>query len=186
MQNSVLETLLVVDYMTEIYYFYSHNSLHDKKAYPKKIRVYCKLKNFECDDCGKICKTKQKIEQHIEIHLTRKKYKCGICQNKYKTKNGLVQHKLVHRDRGRFECRKCGKKFSKNWNLKVHIKRYHDDQKTKIFTPKQKSKNLTTSDLRNFSEKFECDRCGRFFRRKLSMFNHFRDFCGSVMINRCI
>ena len=47
---------------------------------------------WECTECGKLMKKKEKIELHIETHLEGFTNACGLCDKSHKTRRALQRH----------------------------------------------------------------------------------------------
>ena len=55
---------------------------------------------WQCKDCGRIGKQKDKLGMHVETHLTGYTHNCKFCERTYQTRNSLLVHKYTaHKDR---------------------------------------------------------------------------------------
>ena len=53
---------------------------------------------WKCTECGKLMKSKGKLEMHVEIHLEGFSHYCPQCGRSHKTRNSLQAHvSMVHR-----------------------------------------------------------------------------------------
>lgn len=113
-----------------------------RRALPKGR--YC------CEICGRTCKTKSHLRDHMISHSTEASYQCDICEKKFKYKSSLVQHLRKHSGDVPFKCDKCDAAFVKQSELKLH----------KI-THNPNSAN-------------ECHRCGMVLQDRASLRDHLR------------
>ncbi|XP_030031927.2 zinc finger protein 625-like [Manduca sexta] len=113
-----------------------------------------------CQHCGKVYKTKQAFQAHIqEFHYGALKEKlifiCNYCGKKYSQKSAIRVHIQFEHENGKFcECNWCKKKFSSVSKLKEHI----------ITHTKEK--------------RFTCRQCGGRFGTKMSLIYHTRTHTG--------
>ena len=64
----------------------------------EKIKDEEGISMWKCKDCGKILKSKGKLQMHVEIHLEGFSHICSHCGKSHKTRNAMQAHKsIVHR-----------------------------------------------------------------------------------------
>ena len=82
---------------------------------------------YPCEDCGKVFKTRFKLNQHISIQHTT-----GPKMPEYEPKTDIKkEHELVKLH----DCPKCEKSYEELKRLNKHISKHHrEDQKD--FSPK--------------------------------------------------
>ncbi|XP_055617081.1 uncharacterized protein LOC129762642 [Toxorhynchites rutilus septentrionalis] len=81
---------------------------------------------FECDQCGKKFKQKNKYRYHYAVKHKSEEVPCEICGKVLKHKDLLRSHMLIHR--ANYECHVCGKVLQKKYTLSVHM-RVHTNEK---------------------------------------------------------
>ncbi|XP_052872912.1 zinc finger protein OZF-like [Anopheles cruzii] len=109
-------------------------------------RVHGNIPNLICDICGKVAATKTTMERHMNVHMGResvKRVQCIHCLKWYKGKYVLEKHvQHAHLEQGEtFQCDICQKSYPNSRALMLH-KATHDEPK------------------------YECEICGRRFRRR--------------------
>ena len=86
---------------------------------------------FCCEHCGKLCKTSQRLRNHIEVvhkkessgdMVEKQLFQCYICNRHSVSSEGLKRHMWIHTGEKRCMCSKCGKQFSRPELLKRHQK----------------------------------------------------------------
>ena len=149
---------------------------HEKSHLPKSKKC------FKCQVCGKVCATNGLLKGHKLVHL-EKAFLCNLCPCAYKTNFRLKQHKIkkhtlqfkytceicgkgivsafklkIHRESHEdIVCKICSNRFSSYYSLSIHMQNQHGTQKKKI----QKKQNI------------QCDQCGKIFRNKGALDNHY-------------
>ena len=112
-------------------------------------RVHPKT-NYCCEICGRKCKTKSHLHDHMISHSAVSRYQCGICDKTFKYKSSLVQHLRRHSGDVPFKCDECDAAFVKRSELRLHKNR-HNPNSAK-----------------------SCDRCGMTFKDRKSLRSHQR------------
>ena len=94
-------------------------------------RVHKKLKNFECQECGKTFFRLPEFKDHNNIvHKNFKPFQCNLCPFKA-INNGKLNyhHKIVHRNIRSHPCDRCDKIFKTPYSLKRHVQVVHEGMK---------------------------------------------------------
>lgn len=126
------------------------------------MKVHTDLaKNFNCEKCGKLFLTKERLLTHETIHR-EKLFECKLCQKKFICQKTLDAHLNIHT--GLYTCKKCGYRASNLGNLKIHesahslVKEHYCKECEKYFS--------TLSSLRRHDRlvhkklvMFRCDQC---------------------------
>ncbi|KAL1513114.1 hypothetical protein ABEB36_002576 [Hypothenemus hampei] len=107
-----------------------------------------RIKNFECDICGRHFATKRNVEEHRRIHTNERPYVCDTCGKSFKQKASLFVHNRSHSTEFSFSCSECSQKFRTKRSLLMHATK-HTGEKP-----------------------FSCDVCGRNFRIKYELKRH--------------
>ena len=117
-------------YCYNFYFFYLFSELTPSKSSPdiciKRQKNGLRVK-YPCEDCGKVFKTRFKLNQHISIQ-----HKTGPKMPEYEPKTDKKkEHELVKLH----NCPKCEKSYEELKRLNKHISKHHrEDQKD--FSPK--------------------------------------------------
>lgn len=53
-------------------------------------------KDFQCEYCGRIFKTKWHLSSHLVSHSDEYSFTCDVCGNKFRTKEYLRRHLVRH------------------------------------------------------------------------------------------
>ena len=89
------------------------------------------MKIFNCDECSKKYKKKQKLLQHMENeHKTTLEktgsYECGICNNKFTESRSVIRHlKTVHGCQTYTKCKQCTQIYGDTLSCVRHEKDAH-------------------------------------------------------------
>jgi len=91
----------------------------------------CKITN-KCKNCGRDCRTKDRLQAHIDALVCIKKYKCEPCEYATNSKNEYDRHlnSKKHKEtcgieKETFECKDCNKKFAYRCKLNEHLVTKH-------------------------------------------------------------
>ena len=127
-----------------------------------------------CEDCGIICTSKQKLKKHtILVHGKGETHKCPLCVKSFLYPRELEKHvKQFHEgqtDYKKYKCESCGKLFSYPHGLKNHIHTIHEGHKD--FKCELCGKALSTaqnlrfhvSNVHEEKKKFNCNYCGKIY-----------------------
>jgi hypothetical protein len=79
-------------------------------------------RGFRCETCGKQLSAKRELRQHEAQHTGSRPFECSICSKWFCRKVERDQHELTHSHM----CTVCGYMFTTQWNLNVHMSRFHD------------------------------------------------------------
>ncbi|XP_053674583.1 transcription factor grauzone-like [Anopheles nili] len=116
-------------------------------------QVHGEDSNQICATCGKEFRTKRAMERHIKEHLgleLNEKVQCHLCEKWFNGKYNLKKHiRFIHIEQGQdFQCDICHHKYPNTRALVYHKQRVHVE------------------------EKFECEYCGKRFKRKIYLKEH--------------
>lgn len=84
--------------------------------------------SVECNMCGKMLSSKDKLRFHLRTHTGYKPHECVICSKRFIRKEQLKEHERVHTGERPFTCQHCGKGFTQRSPLKIHV-RLHTGEK---------------------------------------------------------
>ena len=99
------------------------------------LRIHDKIKNIECEVCGKSFCENQELQTHIENNHTnpqdrKKEFKCDKCPKQFYKKFNLNSHtKSVHENIKNYKCQICEMKFCYQYQLLQHKSKKHDGKK---------------------------------------------------------
>jgi KRAB domain-containing zinc finger protein len=78
-----------------------------------------------CDMCGKDCKTKAHLKEHILTHSDKRTFLCKICGKYLKNRNSFGRHMVrVHKVSHR--CTHCGVDYFTLQGLQIHLLKAHN------------------------------------------------------------
>ena len=78
-----------------------------------------------CDMCGKDCKTKAHLKEHILTHSDKRTFLCKICGKYLKNRNSFGRHMVrVHKISHR--CSHCGVDYFTLQGLQIHMLKVHN------------------------------------------------------------
>lgn len=103
-----------------------------------------------CEVCGRKCKNKSHLRDHMISHSAESQYKCDVCDKRFKYKSSLGQHLRRHSGDVPFKCDQCDAAFVNQSELGRH------------------------KDTHNPSSAKNCDRCDMIFQDRKSLRNHQR------------
>jgi KRAB domain-containing zinc finger protein len=130
-----------------------------------------------CDMCGKQCKTKKALSDHMRLHT--KKHVCYVCNARFTLKFQLQRHIASHYQEKQ-QCSKCGKYFMQ---LKEHMKRCTctSEEGRQIFTCNSCNKSFKERRYLNQHNKnvhnstlYDCKHCPTSFRYRSTRLLHIR------------
>lgn len=149
---------------------------------------------FECDVCGAVFRTNQKLTIHFRLHASQqfkseptslkkpednfqklpkhdeKPFTCELCGNSYGNYRNMKRHQRIHTGKP-YKCAECGKAFNHSVALKDH-ERIHSGEKP-----------------------YKCEECGKTFGRNWYLVSHLRthnpqsrpkfkcDICGNEFVS---
>ena len=131
----------------------------------------CKTKNYlqthtrqvhadkvPCDKCGKLYKDKVQLRKHVEIvheHMLPKASKCTKCELVFATYHQMNVHRNTVHFPTKYQCKTCKRSFGDGGILKTHIFHVHSEERN-----------------------FPCDICGTKLRKKTDLVDHMRAHSG--------
>ncbi|KAK3741927.1 hypothetical protein QZH41_010683, partial [Actinostola sp. cb2023] len=113
---------------------------------PKPTSNQAGSKEFPCDQCTKVYKSKQSLVRHINsFHLKKKPFSCTICKKTFTRKDHLKIHQKLHRTgvEREFSCNNCSAKFDNINQLRGHLETAHPTPSTSREEPNKKRKTNT-------------------------------------------
>merc|ERR1719319_216468 len=121
----------------------SHTGAAKEDTAVKEEEEFVNKERLICGVCGRLCNSKQSLEDHTESHRRKKKkkyipketkktvpvdglYSCPLCPKQFKVKRKLWKHKSIKHGKVSYDCNMCNKSFHQKSNLERHLK-VHDE-----------------------------------------------------------
>ncbi|KAK7026099.1 hypothetical protein SK128_015035 [Halocaridina rubra] len=139
-----------------------------RKPREKKIRV---KSTFECQQCGKACKTSSNFITHMRTHSGERPYICDVCGVGFKQIAHLKTHVRIHTGEKPYACDQCTASFTQSSRLNSHKKSQHGNARKE-----KKSKVITKSKIRNFY----CHICNKTLLDECYKRDHMREHRNSL------
>lgn len=138
--------------------------------------------SFQCPQCPSMLASKSSLTKHITMmHGEGERYVCDICARVFRYKQGLDKHVKNHlgtRVEEKVQCNICSSWFTDQNCLNKHIRRIHVQTDLASLACDMcghvaRNQNALYCHKRRMhtEEKFECEMCGKKFRRV----NHMRE-----------
>ncbi|XP_038068370.1 PR domain zinc finger protein 5-like [Patiria miniata] len=143
-----------------------------KQKKPKGPRMY------PCELCGRQCKEKRGLTEHMASHSEIRQHKCDFCKKGFKTSGALRRHRKKHQDRF-FYCDLC--KFKSRWrsSLKTHFEAHHaEDTREWLQCPQcphqTKNKYYLKRHIESHTDTrmFICEVCGKDYKTQVILNCH--------------
>lgn len=162
----------------------------DKKVKEKRVKTQ---KVYDCQQCGKVCKTSSNYISHMRTHSGERPYFCDFCGMGFKQIAHLRSHIRIHTGERPYVCTICNAAFTQSSRLNSHRKTKHA-KGCNVVT--KKDKPVVEHKVRNFYckvckktfinecfkidhmrthislEPYECKICGIRYKSKSSMIKH--------------
>ena len=109
------------------------------------------------------------------------KFPCSQCEEKFRNRSTLREHKLVKHPRVKISCHYCEQEFKKQYNLSLHIKKCHENnknQESRFTCPHCKETYRYRQSLRHHTLsrhqglRYNCEYCAEEFSRQSSLKDH--------------
>ena len=131
-----------------------------------------------CNECGKLFKTKQGLENHMKLHRNMFNFKCTECEKSFVSIGLRTSHiKHVHMD-SQFSCSFCGKLFrykaNMEWHTAIHTgeKKYNCKFCDRAFrTPKLRKDH---GNIHLGIRPYECKECPKKFTKSGGLHVHMK------------
>lgn len=189
-------------YYLDLHNVKSHSSSEEKpfkcekchRSFPKAFLLRAHLQTHvqaECTICHKLLASAFTLRCHMEImHGERASLVCETCGQEFRTKLGLERHILRHQGVvtiERVQCHICSKWVSGRQNLKTHVNIMHSEKNKPVTCNICKHtypnvRAMASHKRRvHVEEKFECEFCGKKFKRKIYLKEHRASHTGQIL-----
>lgn len=143
------------------------NCKHIKEA-PKGPLPKPKNEYYECDICGKRCKKRHLIYQHMDNHRKGDDLECKVCHKNSKNRSVLRTHLKTHFEQ--FICHICGYTAKTSYTLRHHMEAHDQDPNQVLdFTNIQAQPKEKPVEARG---EFPCKFCGHTFQTMSAVSSH--------------
>lgn len=165
---------LLVDHMTKDEHVFS----------PQENKVW------KCSECGKECRKKCKIQNHIRVHTGERPFSCNFCPKAFPIKAQLTMHERKHKNDWCYICNYCGKGFYVKVYFDNHVRTTHTKEKPfkcdkcdACYASKASLKEHILSKHNDGSipiRIYECKVCGKKFKDNNSLYYHNKTHAASL------
>ena len=94
-------------------------------------RVHLKSESYQCTICEKFYTTERYLQNHIEtIHNKMKPHECLICHKTFSQKSTVNLHMKAVHEGERKHCSFCDNSFAAQRELRNHIAKVHENNKS--------------------------------------------------------
>ncbi|XP_055593162.1 zinc finger protein 665-like isoform X4 [Uranotaenia lowii] len=141
---------------------------HHQKGHEDPSRLQKKKYYHICDECGKVCNSKQLLVDHKQSNCGQNPiHECEICGKVFQGIKSLKTHIGTHGEELPFQCQFCDKRFLTRGQIKVH-ERSHTGEKPYActFCPKRfgHHESLATHLTQHTGiKRYMCSGCGTRF-----------------------
>ncbi|XP_068099786.1 zinc finger protein 300-like isoform X1 [Hyperolius riggenbachi] len=139
-------------------------------------------KNDQCPECGKSCRNKSHLAEHVRLQTREEQFPCPECGKCFNLKTDLLRHQRYHTGELPYSCTECGKYFSEKSNLTKHQRKhtgkrpYTCSECGKSFT--RKSHLVAHQRIHTGERPYLCTECGKCFSEKSHLTKHQRSHTG--------
>lgn len=150
-----------------------YNTIHSLKTHMTMHNE----REFECDHCSYISKTKYNLTAHIRnVHMKQKTFQCQICDKIFNYKNSYIYHQRHHTGEKPYQCYLCGVAYSTSSKLSKHMKGTHSTQMHKcqqcIKEFASESRLRTHMKTHTDQRLHTCTICGNSFKSRKTLRQH--------------
>lgn len=139
-------------------------------------------KVWRCSECGKECRKRCKIQNHMRVHTGEKPFTCSFCPKAFSIKAQLTMHERKHKNDWCYICNYCGKGFYVKVYFDNHVRTTHTKEKPfkcdkcdSCYASKASLKEHILSKHNDGSlpiRIYECKSCGKKFKDNNSLYYH--------------
>ena len=160
----------------------NHEKSHEIKKMEALLDQQGPKKTFNCDICGKFCKSADTLKIHQRFHTGERPFQCDLCGKYFATKTHVKRHKLIHAEVKPYQCTVCGKTFTFNQQLTVHMRTHTGEKPYQCEVCAHPCASLAALRYHKMSHSAEfpytCSYCGKGFKGKSHLKNHERTHTG--------